>query len=254
MKNKIDYIVLTWNSEKTITNTLESIQEYGKPSKIIVVDRFSKDNTSKIVNRFGCVLIRTNKPLGFARFIGAKEATTELIAYVDSDVELTRGWENVLRAALEDKFEDAGVYGAKYEGYEQTNKIKVLSGINGAFGCSITKRQLILEFKDMKKYSSAEDIAFAKFLEKKKLNWYLFPVEVKHHRRLTGIPDWLKYRWHGAGGRIEGRSFSLVLTAFLIGFLGLKRYHNFPVIKNIKFRYNYLIGYLRYVSYYEIER
>ena len=84
MENKIDYIVLTWNSEKTVAKTLKSIQKYGKPSEIIVVDRFSKDNTLKIARNFGCFIVQTNEPLGSARFIGAKKAETSLIAYVDS--------------------------------------------------------------------------------------------------------------------------------------------------------------------------
>ena len=254
MKYKIDYVVLTWNSEKTLAKTLKSIQDFGSPRKIIVIDRFSSDGTLRIAKRFECLLVQTNKRLGSARLIGAETAETTLMAYVDSDVELTKGWGKLLQAAFDVRFARAGAISAMYEGYGWTPTLK-----HGAFGCSMARRQLILEFRDIQKYSSAEDLAFAEFLQKRKLKWYVFPVEVKHHRELTGIPDWLKQRWLGAGGRIAGRNLLVVLGSFLVGILGLKSSHapkdlSFSFIKSIKFRYNYLIGYVFYGTYYEIDR
>jgi len=253
-EHKIDYVVLTWNSGRTLTKTLRSIQFFGNPRKIIVIDRFSSDDTLTIAKNFDCVIVQTDKQLGFARLIGAKTAQTKLIGYVDSDVELTKGWRELLKAAFDARFECTGAMSAMYEGYKWTPTLRY-----GAFGCSIMKRQLVLEFADIQKYSSAEDLVFADFLEERKLKWYVFPVEVKHHRELVGIPEWLKQRWFGAGARVAGRNFLVILGSFFVGLLGLSpgraaRASDYSYIKNIKFRYHYLIGYFFYKKYYEIDR
>ncbi|MEM0498851.1 MAG: glycosyltransferase family 2 protein, partial [Methanothrix sp.] len=114
----IDYIIPTWNSGTTLELTLKSIKKYGNPNNIIIVDKNSEDNTLEIAHRYGCKIITCESNLGTARIEGAKAAETELIGFVDSDVELTEGWRELLRYSWngQEKYKDAGVFGAYCEG------------------------------------------------------------------------------------------------------------------------------------------
>ena len=53
----IDYVVLTWNSASTLELALSSIRNYGRPNRIIVVDKHSTDRTTAIAGKYGCKVI-----------------------------------------------------------------------------------------------------------------------------------------------------------------------------------------------------
>ena len=55
----IDYVVLTWNSASTLELALSSIRNYGRPNRIIVVDKHSTDRTTAIAGKYGCKVIPT---------------------------------------------------------------------------------------------------------------------------------------------------------------------------------------------------
>lgn len=108
--DKIDYIIPTWNSGATLELTIRSIEKYGYPNQIIIVDRYSSDNTLDIARRHGCKIIQSTKPLGGARLEGAKAAETELIGFVDSDVEIKNDWVELLKQAQERRLRYADIY------------------------------------------------------------------------------------------------------------------------------------------------
>ncbi|MCQ8903116.1 MAG: glycosyltransferase [Methanothrix sp.] len=81
----IDYIIPTWNSAATLELTIKSIERFGHPNQIIIVDRDSSDGTLDIARSHGCRIIRSIKPLGGARLEGARNAETELVGFVDSE-------------------------------------------------------------------------------------------------------------------------------------------------------------------------
>lgn len=256
--DKIDYIIPTWNSSATIGTTLASIKEHGNPNKIIVVDRDSKDGTLAIAKSFDCFIVSFSGPLGAARRLGASYAETRLLAFVDSDVELTVRWGEVLKTASEKAYKDAGAIGGYYREYDLSGKsfpIR-LKGGNGAFGCMVTFRDLVLEFDDLDKYSSAEDKAYARFLGDKGLCWYILPVELPHHHGMINISEDMRLRWLGAGLRVmEG--FRLYNVKKIMGgaIFGIRMYDaDIGYWKNFRIRCNYFLGYLRYKRYYEIDR
>lgn len=257
---KIDYIVPTWNSGRTLEITISSIEKYGNPRQIIIVDRFSTDDTIEIARRHACQIVQTNRSLGAARLEGSKDAKTELIAFVDSDVELNEDWRSLLSFASDedDKYKDAGVFGAYYDDLLSYNKewpIK-LDGGNGAFGCIITRRSCILSCSEMEDLSSAEDRIYAKFLSRTGLKWYIFPISVRHNQDLSKIPHYLRLRWLGAGLRVQD-GFKLGNVKKILGgaVFGIKMNHlEISYIENWRMRWNYFIGYIKYKKYYEIDR
>lgn len=255
--DKIDYIIPTWNSGATLELTIKSIEKYGYPNQIIIVDRNSSDNTLDIAQRHSCKIIQSTKPLGGARLDGAKAAETELIGFVDSDVEIKDDWVELLKHAQERKYDDAGVFGAYYEGCLSNTQWPIkLDGGNGAFGCSITYRSLVLECQNLERFSSAEDGVYARFLSQKGFKWYILPVSVIHHQELTGIPSCVKWRWLGAGLRMRDGFHLVNIRRILGGAVAGIRMNNLDISywENWRIRLNYFIGYLMYKKYYEIRR
>ena len=251
---RIDYIIPTWNSEATLDIALSSIERYGNPDQMIIVDRDSTDETLGIARKHGCKIIASSRSLGAARLEGAKSARTKLIGFVDSDVELTESWESLMHLAQENKYQDAGVFGAYYERSLANDKWPLVG--NGAFGCIITYRSHLLECEELENFSSAEDGAYARFLSRKGLKWYIFPITTIHHQNLTKIPYYDRFKWMGAGLRVR-EGFQLVYVRRIIGgaVVGIKFQ---PTImsywENWRIRANYFLGYILYKKYYELNR
>ncbi len=256
--NKVDYIIPTWNSGATLSLTLESIRKHGNPNQIIIVDRGSTDGTLRIAEDFGCKVVEFNGHLGAGRRLGARSAVTELIAFVDSDVELNERWQEVLRCASDGDYEDAGIIGAYYAGScrENSKWPLVFNGGNGPFGCTITRADWVEECEEMDKYSSAEDGAYARFLSSKGLKWYMLDVPLTHNHDLAGISVYKRWKWLGAGLRIRD-GFRLVHIKSIMGgaIFGIKiKNLDMDYFENFKVRANYFIGYMMPKRYYEIDR
>jgi glycosyltransferase involved in cell wall biosynthesis len=98
---EISFVVIAYNEEKHILETLRSILDQKSLSnyEVIVVNDGSKDNTSKLVHEFinkknYVKLINNiiNKGRGFARQIGILNAKGKYIAFVDADIILPKNW------------------------------------------------------------------------------------------------------------------------------------------------------------------
>jgi len=93
----IDAVVLTKNSEKTLENCLRSIYKNIPLRKLIVVDGYSTDKTSEILQTFNrkyknIKVIRDSGTRATARQKGIENVETDWFMFVDSDVELCEDW------------------------------------------------------------------------------------------------------------------------------------------------------------------
>jgi glycosyltransferase involved in cell wall biosynthesis len=91
----IDVVMCSWNSNKPFFGQcLESIRREVPIHHFILVDRYSQDGTVELVQKTfdDPQIIRTNENLGKAREIGIGQVDTDLFAFIDSDVELSKGW------------------------------------------------------------------------------------------------------------------------------------------------------------------
>jgi len=89
MNKKIDafdVVILTWNSEETLNNTISSIKKNLKLNRIILIDRFSKDRTIEIAKKHDVILHQNDLDLAHARRYGIQQVETEWFAFIDSDV------------------------------------------------------------------------------------------------------------------------------------------------------------------------
>ena len=102
---KFAVIIPARNAAATIGRCLDSINALEiKPAEIIVIDDGSTDQTGAIAASKGALVIthRGNTGPGLARNSGAAAATSEYLAFTDSDCEVPRNWLNYFRDALRD--------------------------------------------------------------------------------------------------------------------------------------------------------
>ncbi|MBO9582990.1 MAG: glycosyltransferase family 2 protein [Flavobacterium sp.] len=93
MNELVSIIVPTYNTEKFIRQTIESVQNQTYPNwEMILADDGSTDNTVKIIeefaekdNRIKLFKLPENKGNGFARNTALEKATGKYIAYLDAD-------------------------------------------------------------------------------------------------------------------------------------------------------------------------
>jgi hypothetical protein len=148
---------------------------------------------------------------------------------------------------------DIGVISAFIEGsplYGRTLPLKLLKG-HGTFGCTITQRDLLLGFPEIRNYSAGEDIAFSRYLNSKGLYWYCLNVLIEHHRKDSPA----KWRWYGAGIRkVDGFQLSFVKRVAGGAVLGINQRDNKDTyLQNWKVRMDYLLGYLFPNKYFQID-
>ena len=87
---RISVVIPTHNGAATLADTLESIRrQTTPPAEVIVVDDGSSDDSVKVAEQhpLGPRVVRLdgNHGVAFARNVGLREATSELIAFVDQD-------------------------------------------------------------------------------------------------------------------------------------------------------------------------
>jgi glycosyltransferase involved in cell wall biosynthesis len=85
----ISIVIITYNSSKTLENTLQSIKEQSYPKhkiETLVIDGGSRDNTVEIAKKYNCLIIKKpNTDIVLRKFLGFKEAKGEYLVYLDSD-------------------------------------------------------------------------------------------------------------------------------------------------------------------------
>ena len=90
---KISVIIPVYNSSKTVERCLNAVYESDfKDFEVIVVDDCSNDHSVDRVKKFPCkiVCLRENSGPAKARNVGAKNAKSEILFFIDSDVILMK--------------------------------------------------------------------------------------------------------------------------------------------------------------------
>jgi len=91
----ISIIIPTLNEEKYIESCLSSIEENGKELfEVIVVNNNSNDKTTEIVKKFPMARL-VHEPiqgLPFSRNKGLSEASGDIVAFIDADNRIPKGW------------------------------------------------------------------------------------------------------------------------------------------------------------------
>lgn len=95
---KLSFIIPAYNEENYVGNCIASIQRElersSKEAEIIVIDNASTDRTAERAKKYKNVRVihEPTKGLVHARQRGLKEASGDLLAYLDADCILNEGW------------------------------------------------------------------------------------------------------------------------------------------------------------------
>jgi glycosyltransferase involved in cell wall biosynthesis len=83
---KLSVVIATKNCEKRIQSTILPWKSLAH--EIIVVDQFSTDNTAKLAQELGCIVLKNNPPdnnFDINRKLGFLKSTGDWILYIDTD-------------------------------------------------------------------------------------------------------------------------------------------------------------------------
>jgi GT2 family glycosyltransferase len=114
--DKVDIIIVTYNAKKLLQRCISSIRKHTKKGSylITVVDNCSSDGSIDLLKREKDInFIKNRKNLGFPKAInrGIRNTYNNLIACVDDDVEVKRGWLEGLVKYI--KNQKVGIVGCK---------------------------------------------------------------------------------------------------------------------------------------------
>lgn len=93
MADKVSIITVTYNNEEVIDKYLQSVSKL-KGVEVVIVDNNSTDKTVEIIEKYnGVKLIQNKGNLGFAKSSnqGAKEASGEILLFLNPDTEIEEG-------------------------------------------------------------------------------------------------------------------------------------------------------------------
>lgn len=99
----ISFIIPALNEEKNISRAIRSIKRCMPESmyEIIVVDNGSSDNTKGVAESEGAkVFVDDTETIGGLRNLGYKQSSGSIIAFIDSDIELSDDWYNNFKVSL----------------------------------------------------------------------------------------------------------------------------------------------------------
>lgn len=115
MKDKVSFLIVTWNCQLIIGKLLKNLIELKNNTEIIVVDNDSTDGTGEIVKKISEVkLIQNKENLGFgkANNIGVKASKGDYLFFLNPDCEIEKNSVEKLTNFL-DQNENVAVVGPK---------------------------------------------------------------------------------------------------------------------------------------------
>ena len=97
----ISIIIPAYNEEKFIERCVRSLSSAKKHCEVIVVDNNSTDRTAQIAKKYAKVIRCKKQGISAARNYGARHSKGEIICFVDSDAEVSRGWDIEVKRCME---------------------------------------------------------------------------------------------------------------------------------------------------------
>ena len=215
MSFKISVIILTKNSQKYIRLYIESIlKQTYTDFEVIVVDAQSKDKTIAILEEyknktnlpFRIESVPSNTSIGKARQIGLEKSKGEILAYVDSDVELPH--ENWLKN-MSEPLQDETVAGIQTLAKARDTDPPILKKIHSSFeykntvididhyeivGTShlLIRKNLIERVGGIRDICSSEDLEVTKKIMQSGYKFIYLPTEKCYHYHVDNYWHYIK--------------------------------------------------------------
>ena len=133
----LSIIIPTYNEEEYLPVLLESIKQQDfSDYEIIVADADSKDNTVKIAEEYGCIVVEGGMP-AVGRNNGAKVAKGDYLLFLDSDLKLTEDY--LAKVIYEFKMERLGIAITQMKPLSKKTEYKLLHDLANLFMISVEK-------------------------------------------------------------------------------------------------------------------
>lgn len=133
----LSLIIPTYNEEEYLPVLLESIKQQDfSDYEIIVADADSKDNTVKIAEEYGCIVVEGGMP-AVGRNNGAKVAKGDYLLFLDSDLKLTEDY--LAKVIYEFKMERLGIAITQMKPLSKKTEDKLLHDLANLFMISVEK-------------------------------------------------------------------------------------------------------------------
>ena len=133
----LSIIIPTYNEEEYLPVLLESIKQQDfSDYEIIVADADSKDNTIKIAEEYGCIVVEGGMP-AVGRNNGAKVAKGDYLLFLDSDLKLTEDY--LAKVIYEFKMERLGIAITQMKPLSKKTEDKLLHDLANLFMISVEK-------------------------------------------------------------------------------------------------------------------
>ncbi|MCK5602878.1 glycosyltransferase [Candidatus Pacearchaeota archaeon] len=215
MPPKISVVVLTKNSKKYIRQCIESILMQNYPDfEVIVVDAGSEDETIPILNEyknktkipFKIEDVSPDTSIGKARQIGLELSNGEILAFIDSDVELSH--ENWFKN-MSEPLQDGTVAGVQTLAKSKDTDPEILKKIHSSFeykntvidinhyeivGTShiLIRKDLIEKVGGFRDICSSEDLDVTKKIMKLGFKFIYLPSEKCYHYHVDNYWHYLR--------------------------------------------------------------
>lgn len=215
---KISVVILTKNSQKHLNNCINSVvkQKYDN-FEVVVVDAKSTDNTEMILLTykkycfvpFNIISVPPETSIGKARQIGVDNSTGDIIAFVDSDVELPHhNWLKNMSEPLSDtnvagtqtlakcREKDPWILKRVHNSFEYKNRIidKEHYEIIGTSHL-LVKKDLIIKVDGFRDICSSEDLEVTKAIIDEGYKFLYLPEEKCYHYHVDSFWHYIKKRW-----------------------------------------------------------
>jgi glycosyltransferase involved in cell wall biosynthesis len=205
---KVDVIIPTWNSEKTLASCLKLLRKHIPVEKIIIVDRESEDRTLEIAKSFGCQILFDTISLGSARLKGVNASNSELILFIDDDIMVDKDFTDIFLflegdtgavqgIAVPDVESEAEAFIASvFERTSEKSFILLSQKQRGYTNATLIRRSLLtdIELGNMDAY---EDWVISRHVISKGYLWKVVPIFVVHNQPQERIL--FKSAWNAAG-------------------------------------------------------
>ena len=156
----VSVIVCTYNREQYLPNTLEHLKNQSAPSssyEIVIINNKSTDNTDKICQDFIqenpdiniSYHIEQNQGHTYARNRGIKEATGDMLAFIDDDAFVNQDYTKNIEAFFS-KFPDVAAIGGKITPKYESEEPKWMSKHLLPLVAALDMGNNIVEFKKRK--------------------------------------------------------------------------------------------------------
>lgn len=271
----LDVVMCTWNSNKLwFRKCLESIKKEIPFHHIIVVDRFSVDGTQNAIKEIfpSAIIAQSVENLAVARALGVKSVDTDWFLFIDSDVEIPKGWFKKILSNLSEGIAVVHGYALAVSrssrkwneftySFSRVPKLIDVDASNpdrarGLLDATLLLRSAVEDWAPPNYLPGFEDHHLLRHVVHKGYKWRMLPrLYVNHHGGF--MPRLKRVRWDSACARLikfRNHNLNTVLKRTMVGLplaiLGALKMGEPMIILNIWLnRLFSLLGYVGWTKY-----